>query len=341
MKETTDFAKYLNGFLSDYLINEKGASRNTIKSYSYTFILLLNYMKEVKHIDANRLTMKEITRATIVDFANWLQCERRCCDSTRNQRLAAICSFIGYIEYMQPSLLFECQKILSIPTKKTEQKVVSYLTIEGIKLVFEQPKVNTKKGLRDLALLSLLYESGARVSELIGLTPASLTLTSKPYCIKLLGKGNKYRTVPLPDSEVELLQKYMCQQNLFNQDSYQKPLFQNYQGRCLTRNGVNNILMKYVKMARCKNEAIIPEGLSCHSLRHSKSIALLDAKTELIHIRDFLGHKSVITTERYARVNPKFTFEAIKHAYKKITSSEIPIWQENPELIAFLRKYTK
>ena len=99
--------------------------------------------------------------------------------------------------------------------------------------------------------------------------------------------------------------------------------------------------MKYVKKAKCQNESIIPEGLSCHSLRHSKAMELLDSKIELIHIRDFLGHKSVLTTERYARANPMFTFDAVKNAYKNITFNEIPIWEDNSELIDILKKYTK
>ena len=105
----------------------------------------------------------------------------------------------------------------------------------------------------------------------------------------------------------------------------------------MTRNGINNILVKYVKMANKKNPSLVPDHLSCHAIRHSKAMCLLESKVELMHIRDFLGHKSVLTTEIYARVNPKFTFEAVKNAYKNITAENIPSWKGNGELMGMLK----
>lgn len=341
MKQPTTFAKHMSRFLGDYLTNERGASSNTIKSYSQTFILLINYLHDVKNIDIHRLSLSHMTRDTIIDFLEWIQMERNCCDSTRNQRLSAICSFIKYTEYMDPANLYESQQILSIPVKKTEKKTISYLSIEGVKLLLQQPDAKKNKGLRNLALLSLMYESAARVQEIIEVTPSSLSLNSNPYSLRLHGKGNKHRIVPLPEKEVKILEKYMEKYDLFKRSCATKPLFPNYQGRYMTRNGINNILTKYVRKAKEQNTSLIPERLSCHSLRHSKAMHLLEANVDLIYIRDFLGHKSVITTEMYARVNPKFTFEAVKNAYKDITAKEIPLWKENPEILEMLREYTK
>ncbi|MHB1179007.1 MAG: tyrosine-type recombinase/integrase, partial [Daejeonella sp.] len=109
----------------------------------------------------------------------------------------------------------------------------------------------------------------------------------------------------------------------------------------MTRNGINNILVKYVKMAKEKNPSIVPEHLSCHAMRHSKAMQLLESKVELIHIRDFLGHKSVLTTEVYARTNPKYTFEAVKNAYKNITADNIPAWEGNDELMVILKSLAR
>ncbi len=341
MKQPTDFAKYISGFLYNYLTNERGVSKNTIKSYSYSFILFVKFMHEVKKIHINRLSLKDITKEVVVEFLDWIQSNRKCSDSTRNQRLAAISSFIKYIEYMDPAALYKYHQILSIPMKKTERKLISYLTIDGVKLLLQQPNVVKGKGLRDLTLLSLMYESAARVQEIIDLTPSSLHLESKPYRVILHGKGNKNRSIPLPEKEVQILKQYMNQYELFNRDNVQKPLFPNNQGQKMTRNGVNNILKKYVTMAKKKDIKLIPDGLSCHSLRHSKAIWLLESKVELMHIRDFLGHKSVITTEIYARVNPGYTFEAVKNAYKNITTDEIPIWEGNNELLVMLKEFAK
>jgi len=341
MKQPTDFAKYLSGFLYNYLTNERGVSKNTIKSYSYSFILFVNFMHEVKKIHINRLSLKDITKEVVVEFLDWIQSNRKCSDSTRNQRLAAISSFIKYIEYMDPAALYKYHQILSIPIKKTERKQIRYLPFDGVKLLLQQPNVVKGKGLRDLTLLSLMYESAARVQEIIDLIPSSLYLDSKPYRVILHGKGNKNRPVPLPEEVVQILKRYMNQYELFNRENAQKPLFPNNQGQKMTRNGVNNILRKYVKMAKEKDVMLIPDGLSCHSLRHSKAMQLLESRVKLIYIRDFLGHKSVITTEIYARVNPRYTFEAVKNAYKNITIDEIPVWEGNNELLAMLKEFAK
>jgi len=341
MKQPTDFAKYLSGFLYNYLTNEKGLSKNTITSYSYSFILFVNFMYEVKKIHINRLSLNHITKETVVEFLDWIQNNRKCSDSTRNQRLAAISSFIKYVEYMDPAALYKYHQILSIPKKKTERKLIRYLPIDGIILLLQQPNLEKGKGLRDLTLLSLMYESAARVKEIIDLTPSSLHIESKPYRVILHGKGNKNRSVPLPEKEVQILKQYMNQYKLSNRENVQNPLFPNNQGQKMTRNGVNNILKKYINMAKEKDAKLIPTDLSCHSLRHSKAMQLLESKINLIHIRDFLGHKSVITTEIYARVNPKYTFEAIKNAYRNISTDEIPVWEGNNELLAMLKEYTK
>src|SRR4030066_2589623 len=197
MKQVTDFARLLSGFLNNYLPHEKGVSANTIKSYSLTFILFIKYMHENRNIPVTRLSFTHLNKDLVVDFLDWLQKERGCSDATRNQRLAAISSFIKYAEYMNPSHLFDCHQILCIPVKKTESKVLNYLNIDGMKLLLQQPETQKTKGLRNLTLLSLMYESAARVQEIIDLTPASLFITDKPYKVILHGKGNKYRTIPL------------------------------------------------------------------------------------------------------------------------------------------------
>lgn len=341
MKQVTDFARLLSGFLNNYLIHEKGVSAHTVKSYSYTFILFIKYMRDIRNISATRLTFQLLNKQVVVGFLDWLQKDRGCGVATCNQRLAAISSFIKYAEYMNPGHLFECQQILSIPAKKTESKVINYLNLEGIKLLLQQPEAHKAKGIRDLALMSLMYESAARVQEIIDLTSASLFVTNKPYRVILHGKGNRYRSIPLPDKEVELLKHYMTQNGLLNRENALKPLFPNYHGQKMTRNGINNILIKYVKMARKKNPSLIPDHLSCHGIRHSKAMQLLESKVELMHIRDFLGHKSVLTTEIYARMNSKYTFEAVKNAYKNITAGDIPIWEGNDELMAMLKNLAK
>ncbi len=194
------------------------------------------------------------------------------------------------------------------PLKKITDVGISYLTIEGIKFLLEQPDIQKTKGIRDLALLSLMYESAARVQEIIDLTPESLFVANKPYRVILHRKGDNYRSVPLPDKEVELLRHYLAQNGLSNRENVKKPLFPNAQGQKMTRNGFNNILLKYVKKAREKNLSLIPDHLRRHAIRHSKAMALLEANIQLIHILDFLLHKLVLTTEIYARTKLQTIF---------------------------------
>src|SRR5690606_18989432 len=164
--------RHLSSFLTNYLPNEKGVSTHTVKSYSYTFILLVRYMHQVCGVTVTRLTFQHFNKDAIVGFLDWLQKERNCSDTTRNQRLAAISSFVKYAQYMDPAHLFDCQQILSIPAKKTTGRIINYLGLDGIKLLLQQPDTGKVKGIRDLALLSLMYESAARVQEVIELTPA-------------------------------------------------------------------------------------------------------------------------------------------------------------------------
>ncbi len=340
MKQNFDFSRSVTTFLTDYLVGEKGMSNNTVRSYSYTFILLLKYMKEQKHIDADRLTLKNMTKVNIVGFLDWLQRERNCSDATRNLRLAAIIAFARFVEYKCPASLYDCQQIISISTKKSEGKIISFLTVEGVKLLLGQPDKSTVKGLRDFVLIALMYESAARVQEIIDLTPSSLRIQSTPLCVILHGKGNKNRLVPLPEDLGPAVKEYMKRTGLDKREDCDKPLFPNRQGQKMTRNGINNVLVKYAQIAREKNPTLTPPKVSCHSMRHSKAMALLEAGVELMHIRDFLGHKSVLTTEIYAKVNPKFTFEAVRSAYSNI-SDEIPMWEGDDKLMERLKELAR
>ncbi|MDR0605274.1 MAG: site-specific integrase [Bacteroidales bacterium] len=282
-----DFAKYLTSFFQEYLSGERGVSPNTIRSYSNTFTLLLNYMDDIKHLKADRLSLEHITKKTVLNFLDWLQNSRKCGNTTRNQRLAALHSFSKYMQYEDVQHLEQWQEILSIKIRKTEKKSVNYLTVEGIKLILEQIPTNTKSGRRDLALLALLYDSGARVQELIDLTPASLHL-NKPCYVTLFGKGCKKRIVPLQDKQILLLQKYMLENGLDKDSRNLCPLFANNRGEKLTNAGITYILNQYVNNARKINPELIPDKISPHCLRHSKAMHLLQAGVNLVYIRDIL-----------------------------------------------------
>ena len=334
----TDFSKYISDFISRYLPNEKGASGNTIAAYRDTFVLLLNFTQNMKHVKIEKLTLEKITKETITEFLDWIQKERKCSNSTRNSRLAAIHSFYRYLQHESLDYLYECQKILSIKFKKTKMETVNYLTIEGIKLLLQQPDTTTSKGRRDLTLLSLMYDTGSRVQEVIDFTPSMLRL-NKPATIKIVGKGNKARLVPMLEGQTEHLKNYLKENRLDEPFANMYPLFFNSRKEKLTRAGVNFIVQKYTKMARKENEMIIPEKISCHTLRHSKAMHLLQAGVNLVYIRDILGHVSIQTTEIYARADSKQKREALEKAYVNINPNEEPMWTKDENLITWLKKF--
>ncbi|HRE68878.1 MAG TPA: site-specific integrase [Cyclobacteriaceae bacterium] len=339
--ETTDFARYLTKFFSDYLIGERGASVHTIRSYSNTFTHLLAFMDKMEHIKADILLLDHFDRKVVLRFLDWLQISKQCSNATRNQRLAALHSFFKYMQYEDVKRMARWQEILSIKVKRHERKSVHYLTVDGIKLLLEQIPVDNPTGRRNLALISLMYDSGARVQEIIDLSPSSLRM-DKPACLTLLGKGNKKRIVPLQDNQVSLLKGYMKENLLDDHANNQRPLFANNRGGKLTNAGITYILNIYADMARKVNPDLIPQ-ISPHTLRHSKAMHLLQAGVNLVYIRDLLGHVSIQTTEIYARADSKQKREALEAAYIDVipNTGEQGLWNKDSSLKTWLKNLVR
>jgi integrase/recombinase XerD len=334
----TDFSKYISDFISRYLPCEKGASGNTVAAYRDTFVLLLKFTQEVLHIKTEKLTLDKITRETILQFLDWIEKERKCGSATRNSRLAAIHSFYQYLQLESLVYMHESQKILSIKFKNSQKETMNYLTIEGIKLLLQQPDTTTIRGRRDLTLLSLMYDTGLRVQEIIDLTPSMIRF-NKPPTIKVIGKGNKARLIPMLDAQTEHLVQYMKEHRLSDYSANMYPLFFNSRKDKLTRAGINHILDKYAAMARQQDQTLIPEKISCHSLRHSKAMHLLQAGVNLVYIRDILGHVSIQTTEIYARADSKQKREAIEKVYVNVSPNEKARWTQDDNLLTWLKKF--
>ena len=339
MNTDTNFAKYLGKFLSEYLPRQRNMSQHTITSYRDTFVQLIHYMRDVRNVKVEKLTLDELTDECVLGFLLWVQQTRGCGTATRNYRLAAIHSFISYLQYETIEHLEQWQKVLSIKALKNEKKAINYLTTEGMKALLEQPDTTTSAGRRHLALLSLMYDTGGRVQEIIDLSPESLRIEGKPYTIKLVGKGRKARIVPLLDEQVVILKNYMDENKLFDNNRSKQPLFSNVRGEKLTRAGVTYILKTYADMARKINQGLIPERISCHSLRHSKAMHLLQAGVNIVYLRDILGHVSIQTTDIYARADSKQKREALEKAYVDLVheNAKTRAWEKNPNLLDWLK----
>ena len=330
----TDFAKHLTDFLSIYLPSQKNVSKNTIYSYRDTFKLLIKYCQEEENIIAEKLTMDRLSGKLIISFLEWLESKRKCSISTRNQRLAAIHSFFRYVQSEEPSGIFNFQKIIAIPIKKAKKTVVEHLTPEAMKLLLEQPDKYTQKGRRNLTLMSVLYDTGARVQELIDIKVCDVILEN-PAVITLTGKGNKTRRIPIMKNTVLLLQNYLTENKLNKPWKNEYPLFTNNQHHKLTKEGIAFIVDKYVKLAR-NTSTTVPAKVKVHMFRHSKAMHLLQAGVNLIYIRDFLGHVDLKTTEIYARTDTETKRKAIESVCPELIDCNLPDWSKDQALLSWL-----
>lgn len=331
--KTTDFARYLSIFLTDYLPKQRGISQNTIRSYRDCFKLLLKYFQCEKGINIDRITLRDIDRALVLDFLSWLEKERNCSIATRNQRLAAIESYFKYISADNPELLYHSQQIGSIRLKKSPRPVIFYLTVDSMKKLLGVIDTSTQKGRRDLAMLSLLYDSGARVQELIDLKAEDVHLGNFPS-VDVVGKGNKHRTIPLTEATGNILAKYINEFRLDLPQTQCKPLFLNKFGNRFTREGITYTLQKYAALANALDPGI-PQNITPHILRHTKSMHLIEAGVDLVSIRDFLGHVDISTTDIYAKTNVEEKRKALAKA-ENIITVEMKSWSEDKNLMEFL-----
>jgi site-specific recombinase XerD len=295
---------------------------------------------EARNIPAEKIEISDLTHELVLEFLTWLQKTRNNSISTRNQRQAAINSFIRYLVYEFPDYLVEFQLILKIPVKKAPQKEISYLKTDGVKLLIEQVDTRTRTGLRDHAMLTLLYTTGIRVSELVNIKVKDVSLSAPPTLLAH-GKGQKSRYVPLIKEAVAILQNYIGQFGLDDDKSLNEWLFKSHLREKFTRQGVNYVVKKYVAKARTRDTVLIPNDFSPHKMRHSSAMGLVDSGVDLIYIRDLLGHVSVKTTEVYAKADATRKREAIEAASKEIVPAETPEWENNVRLKDWLRNFNR
>lgn len=332
----TDFTKALTDYFSSYLSSTCGVSPNTCNSYRDAFKLLLLYFQEEKDVPANCIELRMLNRKLVLDFLDWLEIRRAISVSTRNQRLAALKAFAHYVQYKAPEYLENCSDIISIRPKKQEKPIVPFLTEEELKTLLAQPNPSTQHGLRDLTLLSLLYDSGARVQELTDLKMKDIRLTN-PAMVTLTGKGKKVRQVPLMKDTCKLLDTYIRNFHLTS-EPLSAPLFFNKKGQALTRYGVTYILNKYASQAALQNDL---KKISPHVLRHTKAMHLLRAGVNMIYIRDFLGHVDISTTEVYARIDAEMKRKVFEEKVPNFTPNTTMPWEEDNDLLQWLTQFGK
>jgi len=275
----------------------------------------------------------------IEGFLVWLECEKHYSIASINQRLAAVHAFYKYVQKENPEYIELCTSVLGIKSKKVPIVPMNYFSADALKLLLSLPDSSNAEGRRELAILTLLYDSGARVQEIADLTFGDIRII-KPATVRLTGKGNKSRIIPIMPQTLAIINVYMddCKRKTAAVRNTH-PLFFNKKGEKLTRAGIAYILAKYVNRARNIRQDLFPDKVSPHTMRHSKSMHLLEGGVNLIYIRDFLGHSSVVTTERYARSNPEVKRKAIETASPNVLPPENYSDSQKEELIEWLKSF--
>jgi site-specific recombinase XerD len=291
---THTIARFIKRFFSHYLPVQKGLAPNTIMAYRDAVKLMLCYASETLNKNVEELCVEDINESLVLHFLDHLENTRGCSARTRNARLAAIRALFSFIAREEPSLLLHCQMIRTIPIKRTQHKTMNYLEENEMQTLLDSVDLNSRTGVRDNALLLLLYNSGARVSECVELKVADLRLDGVAQ-VRLLGKGNKYRSCPLWPETVEALEAYLKQRT--PKDPATQNLFLNANGSPITRFGVRYITLKYAAKTKNQCPSKASEAVNPHTLRHTTAMHLLRAGNDVNMVSYWLGHAD-INTER-------------------------------------------
>ena len=331
----TDLSVHLTAFLTHHLGAQRNLSPNTIRAYRDTFTLLLRYCRDRRGMALERLCLKQIDVPLVEAFLDHLERDRDVSVRTRNYRLAALHAFFRYLQAEVPDHLLQCQRILAVPLRRHPRATVDYLAKDDLARILAQPDMHTGTGRRDAVLLSVLYDTGARVQELVDISAGDVRLDA-PAQVRLFGKGRKMRAVPLMDATTRLLRDHLHERGLDRPERFEQPLFQNRRGDRLSRWGVKYILDKHVEAVRSARPGF-RQHVTPHTFRHTKGMHLLQSGVSMEVIRDFLGHEHVVTTQIYARANLEMKRKALEQATDTTTFPDVPSWKRDGSLIEWLR----
>lgn len=330
----TLLAQALRSFFSEHLPSVRGSSRHTVTSYRDAFALLLRFLAaRLKRLVVG-LDLPDLTPDSLIAFLDHLERTRGNSSATRNARLAAIHAFARYIASRHPEHLEACQRLLAVPFKRARLRTVDYLDTEELRAMLEATHRRAADGCRDRALLLTLFNTGARVQELLDLRILDLQL-DHPFQVRLYGKGRKERICPLWPQTAKVLRALLAQLKLG--DASQERLFRNHRGEPLTRFGARYLVRLYARQAEAATPSLRRKRVHPHTVRHSTAVHLLQAGVDLVTISHWLGHASVETTNRYLAVDLATKRAAIAKA-GPIEDSEAPaaVWRTGSTILAWL-----
>jgi integrase/recombinase XerD len=327
-------------FFGQYLTNIKGASNQTIKSYKDSLSIFLVFAAQYQSCKINSLEMEHLTPELILDFLDYLETERNNSANTRNQRLASLKSLAKMIRLIYPDYQKYADRLLYIPQKRTQQKLIGFISLEDFFKILDAVDLKKKEGARDYTILNLLYDSGARASEIVTLNINYFDKQEKS--LSILGKGNRFRQMTLWPKTIELIELYLSKYRTMPKLLYSHRIFINQRGEEFTRHGINRICKKYLTLALPKKKR---EGLSpVHSFRHGCAMNLLASGASITDIKNRLGHDNIQSTMTYLRMELKnkrevhnkfmeYTQTILKHDAK---IEELIDWEKKDEILNWL-----
>jgi site-specific recombinase XerD len=324
----------LRAFFEDYLAAQRDVSPNTIFAYRDSIKLFLRFAAKRSGRQVIRLRLEDLGADTVLPFLDYLETERKNCAATRNCRLIAIHRFFAYVADRDPRMADLCRRVLDIPVKKTNSSSMTYLDRDEVKALLAAPSREHRLGLRDLALLTLLYNTGARASEVVDLDIKNLRL-EKPFQVRIFGKGRKERVCPLWQETADGLREYLHQRA--DRGLPDAPLFLNDHGKRISRFGVVTIIKRHVAAAVVRQGSLTSKSVSPHTLRHTAAMHLLQSGVELNVIKSWLGHVSITTTSQYIEIDMAMKRAAIDRCSPPlpVTKGDSP-WHSRPDIIQWL-----
>ncbi len=298
---STELAQLVQRFFEEFLPGLRGMSTHTIRSYRDALVLFLRFLTRDTRRRIEALELTEITAARVERFLMSLERERHNGITTRNTRLAALHTFSRFLATQRPQRIAQFQSILNVPFKRGARDApVEYFDSLELDALFKSIDRTSASGMRDYALFALMFNTGARVQEILNLTTQDLRL-DPPYQVRLHGKGNKIRLCPLWPTTVQCLRIHLERQSRTQVETDSARLFKNRSGAPLTRFGVRYLLRKYIRVGADRVTTLRDKRLHPHSMRHTTALSLLKSGVDFATISQWLGHSTLNVTMRYAR----------------------------------------
>jgi len=297
---TPSFAELVQEFFGPYLLQQRSLSPRTIEAYRDTFVLLLRYAETSKSIPLYRFKLTDLNAEFVAGFLDYLEIERKNCVRSRNTRLAAVRSFLKFAARRDPVSLATIVQAQTVPMKRFERPMLGYLTRDQMLHILDMPPTDTLVGQRDRLMLLLMFNTGARVSEILGVRVSDLELSQTCSHIRLHGKGRKQRSTPIWKHTAKAIREWLKHNPQLHDDAI---LFPGRSGQAMTRVNVRARLKLAADAAADRYPELKNTRISPHIIRHSTAMGLLQSGTDIAEIALWLGHESPVTTHVYVEAD--------------------------------------